>query len=312
LSTHHTLIPLTVGAHALHPVRFKSHVFEPSSSRTTVPAAGVVVVPTAAPSSAAASAADEEEKGGEEEATRDAWTPAEDAVLLAAMITLPNTVALVASASATSAAGGGGGSGKEDQAQAQQVAVRGLESHKSAEEEIEQVEEASTPLARAAAWPPTTPSGITSGNPPQQSHIADRSTTATTTTTTAAAHGSLTTSAEWLKVHEIAERTYRIMEAGTAQQAGEAQGGGGGATKRTRRLRRDVKELENRWRTKWRVDGITKNRELRVCVVSRLTLSFLAPLVRAARRGERVTAQMAFFILSPARLDPRHPPTYSR
>jgi hypothetical protein len=37
-------------------------------------------------------------------------TPAEDAVLLAAMITLPNTVALVASASATSAAGGGSSS----------------------------------------------------------------------------------------------------------------------------------------------------------------------------------------------------------
>jgi hypothetical protein len=41
---------------------------------------------------------------------------------------------------------------------------------------------------------------------------------------------------------------------------------------RTRRLRRDVKELENRWRTKWRVDGITKNRELRVCALGEVLI----------------------------------------
>lgn len=247
---------------------------------------------------------DQEHKEKKEKRRRsDSWTPAEDAVLLAAMITLPNpnNAAAVVSASSSAAAAPSssssqtstsmkpaGGGGKEED----QVAAKGSESgEKKKEEEDEEleveieieIEEAATPLARAAAWPPTTTTSASSRDLlSQQSQIASQLTT--TTTTTAA---TTTTSAGWIKVHEIAERTYRIiMDAGPAAavQSGAPQGG---ATTSSRWWKRDVKELEDRWRTKWRVEGMTKNRELWPPIPPSASLSFLLRLGSCGAREGR-------------------------
>ncbi|GAA5982492.1 hypothetical protein JCM10908_006670 [Rhodotorula pacifica] len=135
------------------------------------------------------------------------WTATEDAVLLAALISLPGNAAVPAptpmrEGNGAMVAGGGG----EDEREA-----------------------ASTPLARAAEPPRQS----------QQQHTAGLGAASPSQTPSA--------STGWHRVHAIAERTYAILE-------GEGGGREGG-----KRFGRSVQELESRWRTKWRVDGMTKN-----------------------------------------------------
>lgn len=197
------------------------------------------------------------------------WTAGEDAALLAALITLPTaiTTSITPTASTTAPTsirrseleenrGGTAETNLVDELETEGVAAAAA----GGAEQEERVQGASTPLRRVLL------SAATRATSREGQYSAAASSASSSST-----HGG------WEKVRHVAGRAYELMEtarspSGTRPGRGpelgpgeaekrEGRGEGRGGRGTAPLFSRGVHELEDRWKRKWSVEGVTQNRE---------------------------------------------------
>ncbi|GAA5883194.1 hypothetical protein JCM3774_002416 [Rhodotorula dairenensis] len=220
------------------PVRLKTELFQHQQQEQGRPLPGTLVVPTSSSSSSLPVTITGPTPRGAALSSA-SWTAGEDAALLAALITLPTTTISTTTVTPTASDTGAGTSSVRHGERVGGALAPRVEQGEQQQEDEERGGGPSTPLARAAAA--AAPVLLLSSRESQ---------------TVSSSSSSSSDNEGWDRVHQVAGKVYALMETRGAETGRPARGGGGGGTAR---FSRKVHELEDRWKTKWRVEGVTKN-----------------------------------------------------